>query len=134
MPSTLVALRIASAPIFDRPQRGGRVGGEVRIAGAGRKDHDAPLFQMTDGAPPDVRLGDLMHRDRRLHARRHAHALERVLQGERIDDGGQHAHVIGGGAIHAGFFVHLTAPNIAAAHHDRDRNTVAMNLGDLAVP
>ena len=41
------------------PQRGGGVGGEERVAGTAGEDHDAALFEVADGAPADVRLGDL---------------------------------------------------------------------------
>ena len=116
---------------FDRAQRGGRVGRKVRISGSGGENHDAALFEMADRAAPDVRLGDLVHRDRGLHARGDAHALERVLQRERVDHGREHAHVIGGRAVHAGLFVNLAAPDVSAADDDRDRDARAADLGDL---
>ena len=44
---------------------------------------------------------------------------KRILQGERIDDGGEHAHVIAGGAFDAAFAARQTAKDIAAADdHD----------------
>ncbi len=51
---------------------------KVRIAGAGGEDHDAALFDVADGAAEDERLGDLIHRDRALHARGDAHLFEAV--------------------------------------------------------
>ena len=39
-------------------QRRRRVGAEVRVAGAGGADDDASLLDVTQGAPPDVRLAD----------------------------------------------------------------------------
>jgi hypothetical protein len=47
---------------------GGGVGGEVRVAGAGREDHHPPLLQVPHRASPNVRLGDLLHLDGALHA------------------------------------------------------------------
>ena len=44
-------------------QRRGRVGGEVRVAGAGDEDRHAALLEVAHGAPADVRLRDLVHRD-----------------------------------------------------------------------
>ena len=41
-----------------------------------------------------------MHLDGAHHPGIDAHLSERVLQGERVDDGGEHAHVIAGYAIH----------------------------------
>ncbi len=52
-----------------RPQRGGGVGGEVGVAGAGGEDDDAAFFEVADGAPADERLGDGAHLDGRGHAR-----------------------------------------------------------------
>ena len=85
---------------FERAQSGGGIGGEVGIRSAGREDDDASFFEMPHGAPADVRLGHLMHLDGAHHARVLAHLLKRVLQRERIDDGGEHAHVVAGHAIH----------------------------------
>src|SRR5205823_7193238 len=43
-------------------ERGGRVGREVRVAGAGDEDHHAPLFEMTNRASPNVWFSDFGHR------------------------------------------------------------------------
>src|SRR6185295_274418 len=72
------------------------------------------------GAPADVRLGDLGDRDRRLHACHGADLLERVLQRERVQDGREHAHVVAGGAVHAGRRPLEAAVDVPAADHDRD--------------
>ena len=65
-PSTpFLPIRIAWAPISQRAQRGRRIGREERVAGARREDHDAALLEVADRPPPDVRLGDLGHVDRR---------------------------------------------------------------------
>src|ERR1022692_3097108 len=48
---------------FQGAQRGGGVGGEVRIGGAAGEDADAALFQMAQGASADLRLGHLVHLD-----------------------------------------------------------------------
>ena len=86
---------------LERAQRGGGVGGEERVAGAGGEDHDAALLEVAHRAAADVGLGDLGDRDRRLHARVHAVLLERVLQRQRVEDGREHAHVVAGRAVHA---------------------------------
>ena len=72
-----------------RPQRGGGVGGEVGVAGAGGEHHHPSLLEVADGAARDERLGHLRHGDRGLHARGLTHRLERVLQRERVDHGGR---------------------------------------------
>ncbi len=86
---------------LDGPQRGGGVGGEERVAGAAGEDHDPALLEVADGPAPDVGLGDLRHVDGGLHPGGLAQLLERVLQGQGVDDRGQHAHVVGLGAVHA---------------------------------
>ena len=117
---------------LDRAQRGGRIGGEVRVAGPGREDHDPALLEMPHRAAPDVRLGDRVHRDRRLHAAGDADSLERVLERQRVDDGRQHPHVVGRGAVHPGRLVGLAAPDVSAADHDGERDAVGVDLRDLA--
>jgi hypothetical protein len=53
---------------FGRAQGGRGVGGEERVPGAPAEDHDAAALQVTHGAPPDVRLCNLAHLYRGLHA------------------------------------------------------------------
>ncbi len=45
--------------------------------------------------------------------------LERVLQGEGVDDRRQHAHVVGGGPVHAARAGRQPAEDVAAADDDR---------------
>ena len=118
MPSTFVPLRMTSRAHFHRPQRRGRVGREVGIAGAGREDHDAAFFEMAERAPPDERLGDRAHLDGADHARGDADLFERVLQCQRVDHGRQHAHVIGRRPLHAAGAGRQAAEQIAAADDD----------------
>ena len=114
-----------------RAERGGGVGGEVRIAGAGREHHDAALFEVADGAAPDERLGHGAHFDRGQHARRHAVVFERVLQRERVDHGGEHAHVVAGRAVHAARAGGQAAEDVAAADHDAGLDAERLDLGDV---
>ena len=55
---------------------------------------------MPDRTTKNKWLGDIFHFDGRLHARLDAHLVERASQRQRIDNGGQHSHVIGRGSIH----------------------------------
>ena len=82
--------------------------------------HDAALFQVTDGAAADVRLGHLVHLDGAHDAGVDADLFQRVLHGQRIDDRGQHAHVVGGDAVHLLGSGGYPAKNIAAADHQSD--------------
>ena len=102
------------------PQDGAGVGGEEGVAGAAAENHDAALLQMADGLAADVRLGDLVHLHRRLHPDGDAPLLQAVGQGQAVDDGGQHAHLVGAGALHPVAAVLEAAPEVAAAHDDAD--------------
>ena len=131
MPSTLVAFRMASALISMARKRGGGVGREIGIAGAAGEDHDAAFFQMADGAAANEGLGDLIHLNRGLHARVDPLLLERVLQRQRVDHRGQHAHVIGGDAVHVLGLLGDAAKEIAAADDDRDLHAQFVNVGQF---
>ena len=63
--------------------------------------------------------------------RGHAHAFQRVLKSEGVNDRGEHAHVVGGRTIHPGLFVNLAAPNVTTAHDDGHRNAGPADFGDL---
>ena len=128
MPSTFVAFMITSARDLHRAQRGGRVGREVGIAGAGREDHGAALFEVADGAAPDERLGDGAHLDGRHHARHDALLLERVLQRQGVDDRRQHAHVVAGGAVHPARAGGEPPEDVAAADDDGGLDAERLDL------
>ena len=114
------------------PQRGGGVGREVGVARTGGEHDHPPLFEVADGAPRDVGLGDLGHRDRGLDARRLPHAFERVLQRERVDDGRQHPHVVGSRPVHAALGAGHAAEDVPAADHYRDLHAqLGVRGGDL---
>ena len=119
MPSTLVALSSRSASISMARSAAARVGGEERIAGAGGEDDDAALLEVAHGAAADVVLAHLVDADRDLHARRAAQALDGVLHRQRVHDGGQHAHVVAGDAVHAGPREAGAAEDVAAADDAR---------------
>ena len=86
---------------------------------------------MADGAAADEGLGDLVHFDGGLHAGVDVLFFERVLQGKRVDDRGQHAHVVGGDAVHVFGLVGNAAEEIAAAHDDGDLDTEAVHIGQF---
>src|SRR5262249_54440799 len=58
--------------------------------------------------------------DGRQHARLQSRFLEGVLQRQRIDDGGEHAHVVGGGAVHPSDARGDAPEDVAAADDDGD--------------
>ena len=54
----------------------------IGVAGAAAEDDDPALFEVADGAPADVGLGDLLHGDGGLHPHGHPQRLKRVGQRE----------------------------------------------------
>ncbi len=116
---------------LERSQRGGGVGREERVARAGGEDHDAALLEVAHRAPPDVGLRDLLDRDRGQHARVRRLVLERVLQRKCVQDGGEHAHVVGGRAVHPLRGALQAAVDVAAAHDDRDLHPAVGHALDL---
>ena len=61
----------------------------------------------------------------------HALLLERVLQRQRVDHRRQHAHVVGGGAVHAARAGGDAAEDVAAADDDGGLDAHALDLGDV---
>ena len=84
---------------------------------------------MANRTPPNERLGHLVHLDRRLHARIDALFFKRVLQSQRVDDGRQHAHVIGRDAVHVLGLLGHAAEKIPATDHDRNLHTQLVHIG-----
>ena len=112
MPSTLVALSSRSAPIST-------------------EHHHAAVLEMAHGAAADEVLADLVDADRRLHAHLEAEALDGVLDRERVDDRGEHAHLVAGDAVHAGTRQTFAAEDVAAADHHRHLHTGLGHALDL---
>ena len=100
------------------PQDAGGVGGEEGVAGAGGKDDHAALLQVADGTAPDVRLGHRLHPDGGHHPGVHPDLLQHVLQRQGVDDGAEHAHVVGRDPVEP-FPAGAGAPNDVAAAHDQ---------------
>src|SRR6266702_1707343 len=118
-------------PDLHRAKRGGRVSGEVRVAGARRENDHALLFQVSDRAPADVAFGQLAHFDGGLDAGDHIPFLERVLQGKRVEHGGQHAHVIGRRPLHAAVGGVEPTEDVPPTDDHRDLDAHRGDLRDL---
>ena len=82
------------------------------------KKDDPALLQVADGAAADEGFGDGLDHDGALGAGDHVGALEGVLKGDDVDDGGEHTGVVGGGAVHAPGGAILAAPDVSAADDD----------------
>ena len=100
-----------------RPQSGGGVGGEERVAGSGGKDDDTALLEVPNRPAADVGLGDAGHLDRRLHTGVLPEPFERVLERQCVHDRAEHADVIRLGGIHAAQGPGTTSPEVPATHH-----------------
>src|SRR5207237_58120 len=92
------------------------------------EDRHAPLLQVAHGAAPDVVLADFVDADRGHDARVQPEALEAILHGERVHHRGEHAHVVGRHAVHAGTRESRAAEDVAAADHERELD---IHLTDL---
>ena len=87
---------------------------------------------MPHGAAADERLGHLGHGDGALHPGGDAQLFQRVLQGQGVDDRGQHAHVIPGGALDAVLAGGEAAEDIAAPGHHHHLDAQLADFADLA--
>ncbi len=112
-------------------QRRSGVGAEIWIAGAGAEHDDAPLLEMPDRPAPDERLGDRAHFDGGDHAGDDVLLLQRVLQRQRVDDRGEHAHVVAGRAVETTLRRGQPAEDVAAADHECDLHAHLMHPLDL---
>ena len=57
---------------------------------------------------------------------------QRILQRQRVDDGGQHAHVVGGRPVHTGGRTRCAPPDVAAPDHHCELGAQrGVRLGDL---
>src|SRR5262249_11951863 len=128
----LVLVRVVAVNAVDVPRRleedvglqlagaegGGGVGGDERVASAAREDDDAALLQVARRPAADVRLGDVLHADRGLQARLAVEALQGVLERQAVEDGGEHAHVVGRALLDDGAVAELVAAQQVAAADD----------------
>src|SRR4051794_38094709 len=86
---------------------------------------------MSQRAPPDERLCDLVHLDGGHHTRVDLLLFERILQGDTVDDGGEHAHVISCHAVHTTCLHRHPAKEISATYHDGNLASQHVNIFDL---
>ena len=131
-PCTFVALITTSDSISIARRDRRRVGREVRIPRAAREEDDAALLHVPHGAAANVRLRDFFHADRGHHARLDALVLKKILDGQRIDDRTQHAHVVGLDTIHASALRRdRAADDVPSTDHDPQRHTHLDQRPDL---
>src|SRR6266478_6977853 len=75
---------------------------------------------MADGAAANEGLADLMHLDGTLHAGMYAELFEGILQGQGVENGGEHTHVVAGSPVNLKTLLSRAAKDISAADHDGD--------------
>ena len=99
---------------------------------AGGKDHDSSFLQVTQGTATNERFGHILHLDSGEYSGLDSCVFEGVLQGEGVDHGRQHSHVVGRVAVH------LTvvgcggaSPNISAADDDTELERGRKDTFDL---
>ncbi len=113
-------------------QCSGGIGGEEGVAGAGGENDDPPLLEVTNRLAADVRLDDLLDVEGRLDAAVEARLAQCILQGHGVHDRRQHAHVVGGGAVHAGGGAGQAAEDVAAADDHADLDAEGHDRAELA--
>ena len=89
------------------------------------------LFEVAHGPAADVILADVVHRYGGHYANVLVNAFQGVLQGQRVHDRGQHAHVIAGYPVDAGLGQPGAPKNVAAADDDGDLDAEACNFSDF---
>ena len=98
---------------------------KIGVAGAPGEENHLPLPQV----PVSRRLGmDLPHRAHGNGGENPGglpQLLQHVLEGQAVDDGGQHAHLVGPGPLHPAAPVLDPPPEVAAAHHQAHLDPVA---------
>ena len=113
-------------------QHGGGVGGEIRVAGPSGENHDALLLEVAHCSSSNEALGHLLNLNGGLNAGRDLHLLDGGLEGKGVDDGAQHAHLVGDGAVDATLGgKYLASDEVAPADDEGDLDTLLVNLGDL---
>ena len=108
-------------------EAGGGVGGEEGVAGAGGEDDDAILLEVAHGAAANVGLGDLVHLDCGHDATEEAEFFDGVLKGDGVNDGREHAHVVGGDTVHVDGLLGDAAEEVTATNDDADLAAEGVN-------
>ncbi len=83
------------------------------------------------GLGAHIGLNHLLDGDGGHHASHQALLVHGIGQGQRVHHGGQHAHVVSGGTVHADRAARDTTENIAPTDHHRHLHTQAGDFGDL---
>jgi hypothetical protein len=116
---------------FHGPEAGSGIGGEEGVACACGEDDDAPLFEVAHGAAADIWLGDLVHLDGGHDTAEEAELFDSVLKGYCIDNSGEHAHVVGGDAIHVDGLLSYATEEVASANDNANLAAEGVDSSNL---
>ena len=86
---------------------------------------------MTHRAAANVGLGNLVHLDGGHDAAVKAEFFDGVLKGDGVDDGGEHAHVVGGDAVHIDSLLGYSAEEVSSTDDDGDLAAESVDCGDF---
>ena len=100
------------------PEHRGGVGGKIGVAGAAAEDDHLALAEIPVCQGARIGLRDLAHGLGGQDLGRLTMLLQHVLEGQGVDDGGQHPHLVGPGALHLVSAVLQAPPKVAAANHN----------------
>ncbi len=103
---------------LDAAQAGACVGGEEGVARPGGHDDYFACLHALDGLPLAVEFAYGLHADGGQHAGLDAGGRECRTQGEAVDDGGQHAHLVALDAVEAFAGAAQSAEDVASADDD----------------
>ena len=131
MPSTLVPLRMTSAFISIARSAAAVSVVKYGVAGAGGEDDDAPFSRwrmarrrMNGSATARISMA--------VATRVGTPLFERVLQRQRVDDRREHAHVVGGRAVHPARARRQAAEEVAAADDDGRLHAEGLDFADVS--
>ena len=119
------------SPDFKGAQRGAAVGGEERIAGAAGDDDDGTLFEFGHGVIAHIVMGERLHRNGGEYLGGNAFSLDETGQGQGVDHGGEHSHLVAVHAVEAFLCTLNAAENVAAAVDDADLEAGAGGIRDF---
>ena len=107
------------------------VGCEERIAGAAGDDGHFAAFEGVDGFPFRVLFTDGEHVYGREHPCRLAYVGKGRAEGERVDDGCEHAHLVAHHAVEAFCSAAEAAEDVASADYDGNLDPAGHDILDL---
>ena len=118
------------------PAGGNEHGGQSDLlrqaaAGAAADDDHIPRLEVFDGTRLGVVFADGLHADRGQDFGLHAVVLQGRLQGQRVNDRGEHAHLVAFHAVEAFLCAREAAENVASADDDADLDACGRSRPDL---